>query len=187
MVKTDINDYKFPVIVISVAVIVATALALFLGRPLWNGMQEKRKELKAKKELLTALEVKLENLKSLASREQELKEKNAKVLAALPTDSDVSRLFVQFEKVGAGNGVTVKKVSESTQNATAQGTIKQLGYEVFGSANSYPNFRSAVQKFQTALRILGIEGFEISQSGTSGKSLESKINILTYTRGEDEN
>lgn len=183
MVKSDLSDFKFPTAVIVTSIVVATLLGLFVGRPLWNGMQQKRAELKQKKVTLTALEVKLENLKQLASREEELKQKNAKVLAALPSDKDVSRLFVQLERVASENGLTVKRVNE-TVTGTTGGTINKLNYEVNAEGSSYLNFRSAVEKLNTALRLLSIDGIDINR--TSEKSgITLKLKVLTFARGEE--
>lgn len=185
MVKNDVNDYKFPVVVIGVSVLIAMVLLVFVGRPLWNGMQQKRKELKERQAVLTALEIKLENLKGLAAREEELKQKNAKVLAALPSDKDMSRLFVQFEKVAVSNGVTVKNVTESSANTAETGAIKRLSYEVNGDSSSYASLRSAIDKFNNALRILSIDGFEASKAAEKGKALTTKFTIVTFARGTE--
>lgn len=184
MVKTNsIEEYKLPVVLVGGAVIISLLLVLLLGRPLWKGMQAKRTEVKSKREVLAVLEEKLENLKKLESRKEELKEKNSKVLAALPTDKDVARLFVQFESVAAQSGVSVKQVTESSEAEGEQGSVvKKLVYQVTSSSNGYSELKSALSKFETALRLLSISEMDLTSSETQ---LSGNLKVTTFVRGEE--
>lgn len=185
MVKTSsIEEYKLPVILVGGSVIISLLLVLLLGRPLWNGMQQKKIEVKSKREVLAVLEEKLENLKKLESRKEELKEKNAKVLAALPTNKDVARLFVQFENAATQSGVTVKQVSESGDAETNQqsSVVNKLVYQVTSTTGGYSALKTALSKFETALRLLSISEMDLTSSETQ---LLGNLKVTTFVRGEE--
>lgn len=181
MVKnSSLEEYKFPIILIGGSVLMALVLTLLLGRPLWNGMQEKRKEVKSKREVLAVLEEKLANLKKLESRKEEIKEKNAKVLAALPTDKDVARLFVQFENIATTSGINVKQVSESGDiGEGTESVVKKLVYSVTAEGKGYGEFKAALSKFETALRLLSISEIDMNSSETT---LSENMKVTTFVR-----
>lgn len=186
--KDKENKFGFAAILVVGAVLLSLVIGLVGGRYFYNKLQIAEAELKLKKGTRVALEEKLENLKSLASKEEELKEKNKKVLAAIPDDKDLARLFRQFENIGNENGVSITKVSEQeinnsyvdpslVQDATPSG-LTPLSYEADSAALNYSAVKNSLSKFEVALRLLMIKDIEINtQDG-----MTVKYQIGTYKR-----
>lgn len=186
--KQKLKEQKFPFIIITSAVLLTILMSIFVVRPLYKGIRKNSVELKEKKSVLLALETKLENLKKLKEKEAELKEKNEKVLASLPADKDVARLFIQFENIARESGLNISKVAETNLATTGTTTtnnnnsiLNKVTYNVTGNAGSYGSFKDAVTRLSTALRLLNIT--EISLTDNSGK-LEAVLSVDAYSRGE---
>lgn len=187
--KSAINEYKYMVGVLLGAVLIAVVLFMVIGQPLYASLKKTNLELDEKKLVLDKLETNLETLKGLESRKAEIEEKNAKVLAALPADKDVPRLFTQLEKIAATAGLNITSVSESsatdsaTPAATTPGQINSLTYQVTGSASNYSSLKAALAKIEDGLRIVSIDKVD-AQGGQSGSSLTVNLTIRTFSRGE---
>lgn len=186
--KSQFEEYKYAVLMIAGAILGVILLSTLIGMPVWKDMKKNSATAKARKDELTMLTEKLENLKNLSKKEKELKEQNAKVLAALPEDKDISRLFVQFENIAAQSGLSVKQVSEggpagasgTASTEPAKSAITPVTYQVSGTAKDYNSLKTALSKFEEALRIVSIDSFEVT-SGTSGMNVN--FTITTYKRG----
>lgn len=196
MVKMDskstntIDTYKTAVIAITGSVLISILLLVFVGRPLYIGIKANQAESKLKKETRNALEVKLENLKYLKEKEEDLKKENEKILAALPEHKDLPRLFMQLDSIAFSSGMEVKKAAEAaalldgtqTQATTVQsGLISSVKYTLDGTSKSYVNIKEVVSKMGNALRMSMIEGITITDNNGE---LTTALDILTYTRGE---
>lgn len=169
------------------SILVFILLLVILGLPLWKDLKKNTKEASETKIQLTLLKEKLENLKKLSEKEAEIKEKNAKVLAALPEDKDISRLFVQFENIATQSGLSVSQVSEGGATAATDGTapdqtslIIPVTYQVTATANDYASLKTALSSFEKALRLVSIDDFSATK-GDPGINLN--FNITTYKRG----
>lgn len=188
MVKKQEKDsffekYKYPIIAIGGSVILALVIIFAIIRPMWGSTSNVLAELKTKKVTLVNLTEKLENLKKLKNKEAELKEKNAKVLAALPDDKDVARLFVQVEGVAAAGGMSVKQAGEGgadTISNNAGAIIKPVSYQVSATAPNYDSIKNTLLKFEQALRLLSISNLEVTKGG--GSDLSASFTITTYVR-----
>ncbi len=181
--QSQFEEYKYLVLVMGGSIIISILLIVLIGRPLFNSTQETSRELKSK--LLTAekLESKLKNLQNLENKKEELENQNKTVLAALPKDKDLARLFVQFESIFNEAGATISSVSESGLESTEenQSTIKSIAYQVTGTTNSYGSLKNALVKIENALRILSVSSINIAGEGNN-LSITFKIN--TYTRNQ---
>ncbi|MDD3481161.1 MAG: type 4a pilus biogenesis protein PilO [Patescibacteria group bacterium] len=180
----DIKEYKYPLAVIGGATLIAVLVIFLFGKPLFESMQQTSKELTERRDVLAKLEVKLDNLKSLQSREEELKRDNEVVLAALPESKDVSRLFVQFESLARESGLTIDSVSEAgagnaTSTTTVSGGISPVSYQVSGNAKNYSALKKTLTNMEDALRLLSISSIN---ANLSSGSLSTDFTINTYVR-----
>lgn len=186
MVKKS-NHYKeYQYLAIAVGVgILATLLLTFVGLvPSYKGMKKTTADLKAAEAKRDNLVERLNNLKNLKEKEAELKEQNAKVLAALPEDKDISRLFVEFEGIGNASGLSVKQVTEGGTAATAadaSAAIIPVTYQITASTVDYLSLKNALSKFEQALRILTISSFDAS---ASGNTVNVNFTVNAYKRGQ---
>jgi Tfp pilus assembly protein PilO len=186
--ESQFEEYKYAALMIGGGILVAILLVSLIGIPIWKDMQKNTATAKARQDEYKMLSDKLENLKKLSEKEKELKEKNAKVLAALPEDKDVSRLFVQFENIATQSGLTVKQVSEGGAAGTATqapastttGDIIPVVYQVSATSKDYNSLKTALTNFEKALRIVSIDSFDVT-NGESGMNIN--FNITTYKRG----
>lgn len=179
------EEYKYSVLVGVGSFILFMALIFAVGKPLWTSYKKTSQTLKEKKAVLVKLEEKLDNLKKLKSKETEIKEKYQRVLNALPTDKDVARLFIQFEKVANDNGLLVTSIQESggstSSTQAASDTVRAVSYTMNGTATDYKSLKGALGKLEEALRILNVSRISISSSG----NLNSSITVSTYLRSEE--
>jgi Tfp pilus assembly protein PilO len=182
--KKEETNYKYIVTVVAIALTLGLVIIFTAGRYSWSEMKKASAETKVQKAILTEADTRLENLKSLSSRTAELREKNQKVLSALPQDKNISALFVQFEQIATASGLEISSVSES--GAAAASTNSQLvrtaTYTVDAKAGDYTALKNALSKFETALRVLAMP--QISVTGTSESGLSVQFTITTYLRGE---
>lgn len=182
------KEYKYALIVGS-ATLVGIILAITLiGRPLYNAYKESKRVLAEKRAVVAKLEQKLVNLKGLKDKEAEIKEKNQKVMAALPTNKDVSRLFIEFESIAMQNGLAITSVQENKTagTVTTEGTATvgplAVSYDVSGEATNYNSIKNALSSLEKALRILNISEIEVNGKGANNLDVDLKIN--TYVRYE---
>jgi Tfp pilus assembly protein PilO len=186
-VKTDEKvDYKYIAIVISVSAILGLVLILTLGRYSWMTMQKSIATAKAQKLVLDATQERLDHLKELSSRKDELEAQNKTVLAALPQDKDVSTLFTQLEAIAKQSGMNITTVTETSAVSTTKGSatsggLKELTYTATGKVPNYASLKQALAKFESSLRILSITN--LSVDGTNGSNLNVQFDIKTYSRG----
>lgn len=180
--QSVLDKLKYPAIVISGTVILVIVLAVALGQPAWKSYTKSRDELKQKRAVQEKLEENLLALQDLKEKEEDLKKKNDQVIKALPTHKDVSRLFVEFERIATENGLNINGVQETTLGEQpAPGSVKPAVYNVKASTSGYPSTKEALKKIEGALRILSVSGINIS--GTGG-SLTVDLEVTTYLRGE---
>lgn len=180
--NTIYQDYKLAIIFGGGGLLILLVLIFAIGLPLLNNMNRTSAELKEKKEELTQLNSKLDNLKTLSEKEADLKTQNEKVLSALPADTDVSRLFVQFENIANQNGLNIASVAEAgkVSSTTPSGSLAPVTYTVTGTIRDYGSLKAALAKIETALRVLSVSKVDVSYSGGS---LTGTFDVTTYVRG----
>lgn len=183
--NSKFESYKYAILVGAGSFLVALVLIFAVGQPMWKGMQSTAKKLKDKREVLAKLEDKLDTLKKLKEKESEIREKNKRVSAALPTDKDISRLFVQFETVASQNGLIIESVQESVAvpGAAATGSsggVRAVSYSVAGSSKDYASLKRALVKLEESLRILNVS--KVETNGQPGK-LDVDLTVSTFIRG----
>lgn len=187
--QSILDQLKYPVVVGVGAFILSIVLIYAVGKPVWANFQKVKDELRIKREVQAKLDDKLTNLKALKENEEDLKKKNAKILAALPTDTDVARLFVQFEQIGSENGLVISSVQEAGAGTTAaavatpSGTIRKVTYNLTGSALNYDSFKKSLAKSEEALRILSISAIDAS---SKKGPIDVNLKITTFVRGATE-
>lgn len=182
--KTKINEYTYIVAVLTGSILITIILVFLIGKPLLSSIQESSKELEDKQIKVEKLTEKLENLKNLEYKKDELEEQNKTVLAALPNDKDVSRLFVQFESIFKTSGASISSVVENnrgTQENTQSGIIRPVAYTVSGTVKDYPSLIKALNKMENALRILSVKSIDISGEINN---LSLTLTVNTYVRGQ---
>ncbi len=184
--KSLFDQYKYAVLIGAGSFVVALILIFIIGSPLWKDFKESSRVLKEKRAVLLKLEEKLENLKSLKSQEEELKQKNIKVKAALPTDKDISRLFIQFENIATQNGLSIDSVTEqgavgAVAESTSEDNVRAVSYNVTGNTNDYNSLKNALVNLEKALRILNISKVDTS---SSGDNLSVILTVSSYVRSD---
>jgi Tfp pilus assembly protein PilO len=180
------QEYKYSIMVGVGSAFLLIILVFAVGGPLFSQFKKTNALLKEKRSVLAKLEEKLTNLQNLKSKEAEIKEKNAKVMAALPTDKDVSRLFVQFENIANQNGLSINSVQEGgTGGAAASDTasVRAVSYTVSATTADYGSLKNALAKLEEALRILSVSKVE-ANAGTQGVGLSVNLTVSTYLRAE---
>lgn len=186
------NKYFYAISLSFGMTIVAIFLLLVMVKPLYVGNKELSKEVKQKKEKLEALENKLGKLKELKKEEEKLVKQKEKVLAALPKDKDVSRLFVEFEKMVTTTGATVVSAksndNESSTTAGSQATAQTIpgitlhNYEVKGTTSTYESIKNIIANSEGALRLVDINGFTFSKKDNS---FDLSFNLKSFSRTEE--
>lgn len=189
--QNSVEQYQAALIIGVGALLTVVVLGVFVGRPLWNGMIKSQANLKEKNQILAQEDARLANLKNLSDKEQELKDKNQKVLAALPEGKDVSRLFVEFENIAKADGLSITGTNEGdsgqpqaqTASSAPKALIIPVSYTITGDANGYGALKNVLAKFEQALRLVSVQKINII-SGTTGV-LNTNIELETYTRGSN--
>jgi Tfp pilus assembly protein PilO len=192
MVDEKKSKYQYVIIMITASLFIAIAGALFVGKPLYANIKNSEQERAEKSLTLEKLENKLAVLKNLESRQEELVEKNKKTLSAIPTDKDIARLFMQFEKVANSSSVYINTVQEQEDDfstnentevsVTLPNTIFPVTHHVTAESSSYGNLKKALKNFEESLRILSIEQVSLSRESDAGGKLKINLTIKTYKR-----
>lgn len=182
------NNFRFAIMVVVGSIFMSLVIGLVGGKYYYDQMTTNGAELKAKKLTRTELEEKLTNLKALKPQEEALKEKSKKVLAAIPDDKDLSRLFKQLEDISQASGVTVSKVTEVNnlatgiaQNQTANADVSPIIHELTTKIADYNALKTSLAKYEDALRFLSLTQIEVD---SRENSIEGKYTISTYKRNE---
>lgn len=179
------NKYQYILTIVIASLFVSLAGGLLIGKPTYEKIQRNSEEIKEKNLTLKKLEEKLTALQSLESRQEELIEKNEKILAAIPEDKDIARLFIQFEKVANSSGVYIRSVKEKKSSSRSskpkEGEIVEVIHEVVAETNSYLNFKRALENFEESLRILSITEITARRDGNS-PTIRLGLTVKTYKR-----
>ncbi len=180
--KSLLGENQYIILVTSGAILATIFLIIVILRPLWANVQQSQKELTSEKAVLEKSEKNLAALQGLSGRKDELTNQNEKVLAALPSDKDVPRLFVQMEEIATRSGLAISTVSETTDaSSNTTGLVNQVKYQVNGTANSYAALKQSLSDIEKALRLLSVNKIDI-QSKEDG-SLNINLTVTTYKRG----
>jgi Tfp pilus assembly protein PilO len=195
MVKNPLTenelDYKTPLF-IGIGAVIGIILIFLIGiRPSWSNISSTQKDLSAKKDYLRQLESKRDALVAYKDKKEELKTRSAKLAAALPSDTDVARLFTQFDRVAVSSGFRWNKVSqeESTTAVAAQATpakgslFTKVVYKKEGEVTSYLSVKECVRRTEEALRLVDFDEIEISMKQNK-KLLDVTMKVSTFKRGE---
>jgi hypothetical protein len=185
----DNSEFKNAAIII-VACLVGGILALiFIGKPLYESIVSNEKVLAEKTTYSKNLTDKLEKLQSLKKDEADIKEKNKTVLSALPIDKEVSRLYVQFEKVAEASGLRISRASENdtVDPKAATGStplVRNVKYTTEAKSGSgYLPIKDALKKYEQALRLLAISEITLLKP-SSNNEMTVNFNLTTYVRSE---
>lgn len=189
-VKLENKHYKYAATVISGALLGSLVIIFLIFRPLLNANKSTALEVKDKKELLNALENKLNRLKELKVKEESLLVQRDRVLVALPEDKDVSRLFVQIENMITDAGASVESTNEGTAAVTAVAAapevkisgINNYTYGVKFKTSTYESIKNIITNLETALRIASLDSISID---SSSNSFSVNMNIKTYSRASE--
>lgn len=191
--KNNLNKkYLYFLTVISLTVLSVLLLFFLAIRPLYNSNKSFSAELKSKKENLTYLEDKKSKLDGLKSREAELNEDAKKVAAALPTEKDAGRIFIQFDQIANSVGAKLTSVSEagsgsSAGSATATTTtnvgagLTKISYSAPITLPGYSNFIDILNRAEGALRIFKIDNINLS-ADQSGANMTTNLQVSTFVR-----
>ncbi|MDD3678838.1 MAG: type 4a pilus biogenesis protein PilO [Patescibacteria group bacterium] len=184
MVKENskLKKNKYIIIILASTIIGAILLISLIGRPLYSNLRAVGRELKEKKIVLEKEQDNLNTLRNLESQKEELIRKNEKVLAALPTDKDVSRLFVQYEAIAAKSGAKIDSVSEvsASEGSSRNELIYPVSYNVSLTAPNYNSFIESLKRMEDAVRILSVSSLNIS---SSENSITASFVVDTFMRG----
>lgn len=182
--ENQIKKYRYPLLIISAAIVVAIGLIFAIGRPLYADLKKTAEELRAQEDVLAKKEEKLSTLKSLQDKEEELKKENQKLLAAIPEDKDVSRLFAQFEKIARESGVKIESVQESSHNNEGEEInseyLQEINYNISATAPNYSALKKMLSNLEGALRLLSVSAFDAGLNNNDELSLS--LTITTYQR-----
>lgn len=171
------GKYFYSTVVIALTVVVTIALFFLVISPFFSKAQSLTADAKVKQEELDKLEAKKAKLDELKSREEELKANAEKVRNALPEEKDVGRLFIEFDNMAKATGGTIKVVSEgggSTGSAPGQTSSSDIGstgiqkitYTIPVTFKDYFGLKDFVNRTETALRLLKINGYQITVNDT---------------------
>ncbi len=184
MVKENLKlgKNKYIIIVLGSTLFGVIILISLIGRPLYSNLKETSEDLKERKIVLEKEQNNLSTLKNLESQKEDLIKKNEKVLAALPTNKDVSRLFVQYEAIAAKSGVKIDGVSEASTSEETVGNelVYPVSYNVSLTAPNYSSFIESLKRMEDAIRILSISSLNIS---SSENSINASYVVNTFMRG----
>ena len=187
---------KSPIIAFfALAALVVVILVLTL--PAYQGMSQKKSDLKLEEERLEETKEINGKLKDLAEQYEAHRAEAEKIMMALPSKEEIPNLLVSMEAISAENGMLLQSLGFSIQSdntgrlaAGEEGQIappgqqfKKLGLDMSlnGSYSSLKNFLASVEK---NLRIIDIESIDFGASEGEGASdiFEYSIQGVTYYR-----
>lgn len=192
-VKLDKKNYTYPVSVIAGALLICFLTGFFIVKVQYKTGVKLSKEIKTKGENLKKLESKLAKLQELKSREEELTSKKDRVLAALPEDKDVSRLFVEVEKMISDTGAFVESAKEGSGSQAATSTTNSTNINIPGVANhsydimfntsTYESIKNSLDNMEKALRLVSLDSFNVD-ADEGGSGFKVTFGMKTYSREE---
>lgn len=193
MVGKSLERYSWFLGVIAGSVILAMLIIAFVIIPSFKAIKKVETEIKAKNNDLFVLNEKLEKLKELKTREDELKKKEAIVNRAIPTKKEVGELFIQLEGIinetGGSNDGIAEGQGTSDANSAAQAESAEIsaadvaassyGYQV--SFPDYKNFKKFLERSENALRFISLNNFSVS---SSENTFSVNLSYKTYYRNQ---
>ncbi|PIZ00372.1 hypothetical protein COY62_03150 [bacterium (Candidatus Howlettbacteria) CG_4_10_14_0_8_um_filter_40_9] len=183
----------YPAAMVAGAVLVSIFIGFFIIKTQYNTGVKLSSDIKSKEENLQKLETKLTKLQELKSKEVELIQKKDRVLAALPQDQDVSRLFVEVEKMISDTGAFVESAKEGSGVQTASSAtsatnvnmpgIKNYSYDINFTTSTYESIKNSLDNMEKALRLVNLDSFKIG-ADASGNGFKVTFGMKTYSREE---
>lgn len=195
MVKKEKSqkESRYILIIVGGSIFISLFLGFLIGRPLYINIERTNQEIKERKLTLDKLRQNLASLQKLEEKKEELEKKNSLLIAAIPDDKDISRLFYQFEATAKKANVNITSVSEAggsnlVTTSTPQENqplpenliITPISYQVVAQTNSYANLKEALSNIEASLRILSVDKVNINES--NGR-LNIRLTVNTYKRG----
>ncbi len=190
MVKEGVRYYYYPVVIIVITFIIAL-LFIFLGiRPLIKSNKRLTTEVTTRKSQLSQLEKKKEVLVNLKAKEAEVESDKEKIKAALPSDKDLPKLLVQITGLSNDSGLLLKSITlkeDATKTSSGESESEETISEIsdfeasLNTTGIYSNFKDFLTKAENALRLVNINGFNLSLSGVEGEEImDIIIEFKTY-------
>lgn len=179
------DQYKYAITVGFGSFVLALVLLFTVGRFLYTELTKTSDVLKEKRAVREKLEENLSTLEELKKNEDLIVKDTKKAIAALPSDKDIARLFVQLEALASENGSFIRSVSEGAYGTQSLNSnlIKSVTYGVSVEVNDYSSIKNLFSEMNKALRILNVSSVDISP--TVGGKYDLNISINTYTRSEE--
>ncbi|MCL4386927.1 MAG: hypothetical protein M1355_00775 [Patescibacteria group bacterium] len=185
------KNYLYAILVVSGSLLLIIILSFLIVKPLWESNSKIKQEVLANEQKLASLEDRLTKLKKYKEKEAELLKEKEKVLAVLPEDKDIPRLFVQFEKMVATTGASVVSADTTTDSAVAStGQVQQqqavpgvttYNYNLKVNSSTYEAIKNIVLNSESALRLMNISGFSISKKEGS---FDVIFTLKSYARSQ---
>ena len=113
-------------VILAVAILIAILILAFIAYPIFQNVQSTNQQINAKKQQETALEQRLEDLKTLENNYNSAKGKSEPTVSlALPTEKQIPEILVQLENIAAENSMTFQEITATNQTSatpTSSGT-----------------------------------------------------------------
>lgn len=191
-IKIDKNKQMYAGLLVAGTLLLTILLSLLVVKPIYQANKKVSEEIKLKKSKLDGLENKLGKLKELKKEEALLLKEKERVLAALPEDKDVPRLFVQFEKMATSTGASVASAAGGQELSSAGSAaqvpsnispniLKEHTYDLKVTTSTYESLKNIVGNAEDALRLVDIHNFSISKKESS---FDVSFNLKTFSRSE---
>jgi Tfp pilus assembly protein PilO len=185
MVKKDNSEYNFAILLGAGALVVGLILIFAIIKPLYDKNSEMRQEKTKREAELTRLQNREKVLLSLKDRAADIREDSERVSRALPTSSDIGRLFIQLDELAKVSGGNLKSVSES--NSTTTGALVSPGvtateYSLPMEMPSYFALKKFFESSEEALRLLSIDNIRIDANEAGAMSVN--ISAKAYKRSK---
>lgn len=172
----------YSTLVVSIAVVFAVAMVVFVAKPLIDSNakldQEKDKQAAEYKRESKKLEI----LKTAKNDEDKLNSLRDKVQVALPQGDDRTGTYAQIEAISNQSGVDTKSVRESgNSNSKNNSAIHEVSFNI-DSIGTYDSFLKNLQEFESSLRIFNVK--KINVSPKAGGQIEYNLNVSSYYKDE---
>jgi Tfp pilus assembly protein PilO len=183
MVKKQINEYNYALYLGLGTAVVALFVSFIIIKPLFDKNSELRNTKSTQNAKLEKLLEKEKVLVSLKDKSSEIKTNSERVSSALPSSSDIGRLFIQLDELAKISGGSLKSVGTNTNTVSetqAIPGINELTYSLPLDMPSYFALKKFFESSEEALRLLSITDVRIDSSDSGALSVN--LSAKSYTR-----
>ena len=163
---------------------VSLVVYIYLIKPSYQGIDQKRGELAAKNNQLNDYKNTVDQIQKLLAAYDNLSQAQQSVSMMMPTEASIPQVVYQINGIAGISGLGLQSVSvkELAVTPSMSSLVKNMATLRFNTklVGTYEALKAFINGLETNIRIFNISSINVEKLGTAANIFSFNINIDTY-------